>query len=416
MQKNTYGKTFASGLRLVVKHMEGLLSVSMGVLAGAGSSMESAAQNGISHFLEHMMFKGTDKRSAFEISDAMDRIGAQVNAFTSKELTCYYAKATSDHAAEAFAVLSDFVLCSIFPQEEMEREKGVVLEEIAMNEDTPDDLCLDVLAEAYFGKEGYGRTILGPAENVKNFSREDLFAYVRGRYAPENLVVSFAGNITPEEAEALVETYFEPLLQRRAAAAAPCAYAPCGGSLFRGKDIEQAHIAFAFPAPARDDAYSDAVQVANIVLGGGMSSHLFQRVREQMGLAYTVYSYLTSYAEGGVLTVYAGVNPANVRKAQRAIFETVEQFCGNALSDAEFARGKEQLKSTLILGQESTASQMILYGKRMLFNGDVLDFEGRIARIEALTKKEVSEAVMRSFGEGVRAAAIVGKVNEPLVL
>ena len=158
-----YSKKFPSGLRLVVKKIDGLLSVSMGVLVGTGSCFESAEENGISHFIEHMMFKGTEKRTAFEISDAMDRIGAQVNAFTSKDITCYYAKSTSDHAEEAFSVLSDFVLGSVFPEEEMDREKGVVLEEISMTEDTPDDLCLDVLAEAYFGREGYGRPILGPA-------------------------------------------------------------------------------------------------------------------------------------------------------------------------------------------------------------------------------------------------------------
>lgn len=412
--EQTYGKTYPSGLRLVVKRMEGLLSVSMGVLVGTGSSFERAEENGISHFLEHMMFKGTNKRTAFEISDAMDRIGAQVNAFTSKEITCYYAKATSDHAGEAFGILADFVLDSVFPQEEMGREKGVVLEEIAMTEDTPDELCLDVLSEAYFGTEGYGRTILGPAENVKNFTRDDLFGYVRERYAPENLVISFAGNITAEEAEALVQTYFAPLLAARALAPRVRPYAVRGGSLFRTKDIEQAHIAFAYGAPERDSSLFDAAQVANIVLGGGMSSRLFQRVREQLGLAYTVYSYLTAYEEGGVLTVYAGVNPKNVARAQQAVFDTIREFAADKPTEAEFARGKEQLKSSLILGQESTAAQMIQYGKRMLFNGEVLDFEERIARIDALTREDVSEAIAACFGGGVRAAALVGKVKAPL--
>ena len=413
-KEHTYGKTYPSGLRLVVKRMEGLLSVSMGVLAGTGSSHERAEENGISHFLEHMMFKGTNKRSAFAISDAMDRIGAQVNAFTSKELTCYYAKATSEHAGEAFGILADFVLDSVFPQEEMEREKGVVLEEIAMNEDTPDDLCLDVLAEAYFGAEGYGSTILGPSENVKKFTREDLFGYVRERYAPENLVISFAGNISPAEAEELVEKYFAPLLRPRPLAPRTRPFTVRGGSLFRTKDIEQAHIAFAYPAPARDDALSDAALVANIVLGGGMSSRLFQRVREQLGLAYTVYSYLTSYTEGGVLTVYAGVNPKNVERAQDAVFAVIRDLCKDKPCGAEFLRGKEQLKSSLILGQESTASQMILYGKRMLFNGDVLDFAGRIAQIEALTEEDIAQAAEQVFAGRVRAAAIVGKVNAAL--
>ena len=196
-----YHKKFPSGLRLVVKKMEGLLSVSMGVLVGTGSCYETAVENGISHFIEHMMFKGTEKRSAFEISDAMDRIGAQTNAFTSKDITCYYAKSTSEHVGEAFEILADLVLKSTFPEDEMEREKSVVLEEIAMTEDTPDDLCLDVLAEAYYGKTGYGRSILGPAENVRRFSRKELYQYIDERYNPENIVVSFAGNVEPHFAE-----------------------------------------------------------------------------------------------------------------------------------------------------------------------------------------------------------------------
>ena len=173
-----YSKKFPSGLRLVVKKIDGLLSVSMGLLVGTGSCFETEQENGISHFIEHMMFKGTPKRNAFEISDAMDRIGAQSNAFTSKDTTCYYAKSTSEHLEEAFEILSDFVLHSTFPESEMDREKGVVLEEIAMVEDTPDDLCLDVLAEAYYGAAGYGRAILGPSDNVRRFTREDLCAYI----------------------------------------------------------------------------------------------------------------------------------------------------------------------------------------------------------------------------------------------
>ena len=294
-----YSKRFPSGLRLVVKQMDGLLSVSMGVLVGTGSCFESEKENGISHFIEHMMFKGTQKRTAFEISDAMDRIGAQVNAFTSKDITCYYAKSTFDHAEDAFEVLSDFVLHSVFPEEEMAREKGVVLEEIAMTEDTPDDLCLDVLAEAYFGKEGYGRSILGPAANVRGFTRQDLFDYIAERYCPENMVVSFAGNISIARAEDLVARYMEEALVRRAFSPRQKHIELKADSLFRKKDIEQVHIAFAWPSLAREDERLDAASVVNIILGGGMSSRLFQRVRERLGLAYTVYSYLSSLRKGG---------------------------------------------------------------------------------------------------------------------
>lgn len=412
----TYYKKFPSGLRLVVKKIDGLLSVSMGAIVGTGSCFETEKENGISHFIEHMMFKGTAKRNAFEISDAMDRIGAQVNAFTSKDITCYYAKSTSDHAGEAFEILADFVLGSVFPEEEMDREKGVVLEEISMTEDTPDDLCLDVLAEAYFGKTGYGRPILGPAENVKGFSRKDLFAYIAERYAPENIVISFAGNIDPRCAEDLVQKYFEEKIEKRAFDPRTKEISQSGGSLFKTKDIEQVHIAFAYPSLKREDKMMDAALVMNTILGGGMSSRLFQKVREQMGLAYTVYSYISSFTEGGLLTVYAGVNPANVQRAQEAIFETISQFCKDKFTDDEFLRGKEQLKSSVIMGQENTASQMVAYGKHMLFTGEVLDLEKRVRDITAMTKEDCEAALAVNFDEKMMAAACVGRVDKPLVI
>lgn len=410
----TYYKKFPSGLRMVVKKIDGLLSVSMGAIVGTGSCFETQAENGISHFIEHMMFKGTGKRNAFEISDAMDRIGAQVNAFTSKDITCYYAKATSEHAGEAFEILSDFVLGSVFPEEEVDREKGVVLEEIAMTEDTPDDLCLDVLAEAYFGKEGYGRPILGPAENVKGFSRDDLFAYIAERYAPENVVISFAGNIEPKYAEELVEKYFEEKIARRAFVPRKKQISCKGGNLFKTKDIEQVHIAFAYPSLKREDKLMDAALVMNTVLGGGMSSRLFQKVREQMGLAYTVYSYISSFTEGGLLTVYAGVNPSNADRAKDAIFETISDFRKNKFTADEFERGREQLKSSVIMGQENTASQMVSYGKHLLFTGEILDLEKRVGDINAMTKEDCELALSMNFDAEKMAAAAVGRIDKPL--
>ena len=412
----TYYKKFDSGLRMVVKKIDGLLSVSMGALVGTGSCFETQSENGISHFIEHMMFKGTNKRTAFEISDAMDRIGAQVNAYTSKDITCYYAKSTSDHAGEAFEILSDFVIDSVFPEEEMEREKGVVLEEISMTEDTPDDLCLDILAEAYFGKEGYGKSILGPAENVKRFTREEMFSYIAERYNPENVVLSFAGTIDEKYAEELVEKHFESKLKKRRFVGRDKLIFPQTKSLYKYKDIEQVHIAFAYPSLAREDELMDAALVVNTIAGGGMSSRLFQKVREQMGLAYTVYSYISSFTEGGMLTVYAGVNPANVKRAQDAIFETIETFRREKFNDDEFLRGKEQIKSSVILSQENTATQMIAYGKHLLFTGEMLDLEQRVAKIDAMTKEDCERALALNFDADKMAAAVVGKVKKPLVI
>ena len=318
-----YEKRYENGLRLVVKKMEGLMSVTMGILVGTGASAETDAEDGISHFIEHMQFKGTKKRNAFEISDAFDRIGAQVNAFTGKDLTCYYSKCTTDHTAVCFELLSDLFLNSTFPEEEMEREKGVVCEEISMNEDTPEDLCLDLLAQAFYGTQNYGRNILGLTKNVKSFSVEDIKRYKKARYCPENIVISFAGGIDLKTAESLVENYFSgfekgafekrsPIIQKRHL------------SLVKQKPVEQMHIAIAYPSVVRGDKREDYVSAINGILGGSMSARLFQEVREKRGLAYSVYSYLSSFPECATLNIYAGVNPSNVTEAYEAINEVIK--------------------------------------------------------------------------------------------
>ena len=352
-------KKLNNGIRLVVKEMPGLMSVTMGIIVHTGASVESDKEDGISHFIEHMMFKGTKKRSAFRISDEMDAIGAQMNAFTSKDITCYYAKSTTGHAAEAFDILSDLFLNSVFPEEEMVREKGVIVEEINMNDDTPDDLCLDLLSEAYYGERGYGRNILGSRENVNGFTRKDIKDYMSKRYTPENIVISMAGNIDPDYAEGLVEKYFD-CVKPSVCEDRPVEIELKAGSLFKKKDIEQIHLAFAFPSVKRYDELFDATQIMNSVLGGSMSSRLFQKVREELGLAYTVYSYLSSYAETGSLVVYAGVNADNYLKSVQAVFDCINDIKKKNISKEEFMRGKEQMTSSSVFAQESTSSQMLL--------------------------------------------------------
>ena len=408
-------KELSNGVRVIVKRMEGLLSVSMGVLVGTGAAYETDAEDGISHFIEHMLFKGTATRTAFELSDAFDALGAQVNAFTGKDMTCFYSKATSDHAAEAFALLADLFLNSVFPEEEMAREKGVVVEEIHMDEDTPEDLCLDLLARTAFGNRNYGRNILGPASNVEGFMREDLFAYRRERYCPENIVISFAGNIATAEALALAETYFGGM-ERTRFTDRKKEIVQSAGSMLRKKPIEQAHFALGFPTVAREDKMRPAVQVMNAILGGGMSSRLFKKVREELGLAYSVYSYCSHYAETGMLTVYAGVSPAKAKDAFAAVQGVIESFKREGVTEEEFSRGREQVKSGSIFSQENTSSQMLLYGKEMLYNNAVYDFERRMAEIAALTRGDVMEAIKQNFDLSRAAVAAVGNLDEGLSL
>ncbi len=408
-------KTLKNGIRVIVKRMEGLLSVTMGVLVGTGAAYETDEEDGISHFIEHMQFKGTDKHTAFELSDAFDALGAQVNAFTGKDMTCFYAKSTSDHAREAFALLAELFLDSTFPEEEMAREKGVVVEEINMDEDSPEDLCLDLLARAAYGNRGYGRNILGPASNVEGFTRGQLFGYKAKKYCPENIVISFAGNLDPAEATELAEKYFGGMK-----ACAPEKQKPPvlreKNCIFRKKPIEQAHFAFAFPTVPRDDPSFSAIQVMNVVLGGGMSSRLFKKVREELGLAYSVYSYSSHYEETGLFSVYAAVNPQKAERAAEAVVSVLKDFKREGLSEEEFLRGREQLKSSNIFSQENTSSQMLLYGKQLLYKNEVYDFEKRMAEISALTREEVLAAIAQNFDFSEACVASVGNLERAITL
>lgn len=410
-----YEKRYENGLRLVVKQMEGLMSVTMGILVGTGASVETDAEDGISHFIEHMQFKGTQKRNAFEISDAFDRLGAQVNAFTGKDLTCYYSKCTSDHTAACFELLSDLFLNSTFPEEEMVREKGVVCEEISMNEDTPEDLCLDLLAQAFYGKENYGRNILGPAANVKGFTVQDIYNYKKARYCPENIVVSFAGGIDPETAQALVENYFSALEKGTFEERKPkIVYGR--KSLVKNKPIEQMHLSIAYPSVPRGDEREDYITALNAILGGSMSARLFQEVREKRGLAYSVYSYLSSFPECASQNIYAGVNPSKVQEAYEAILEVIKTMKEKGITEDEFLRSREQMKASMFFSNESSNSQMLLYGRYMLYFNQVFDFEEKLDRINAMTHAKAQEVLSVMFDESKKAVALVGKTDTPLPL
>ncbi len=393
--------------------MSGLMSVTMGILVHTGASVESDKEDGISHFIEHMMFKGTKKRTAFKISDEMDRIGAQMNAFTGKDLTCYYAKSTTGHAEEAFEILADLFLNSTFPEDELAREKGVIIEEINMNEDTPDDLCLDMLSRAYYGERGYGRNILGPRKNVEGFTRDDIKSYMQRRYCSDNIVISMAGNIDINIAEAMVEKYFAGI-QKCCCSKTDVKVELQAKSLYKTKDIEQVHIGIAFPSVKRYDKLFDATQIMNAILGGSMSSRLFQTVREELGLAYTVYSYISTYCETGTLAVYAGVNAEKYKQSAEAIYSCVNDLRKKNISEEEFLRGKEQLISSQIFAQESTSSQMLLFGKELLYRGRVYNFEDRVNKISSVTLKDVLDAIDVNFDDKFKAVSLVGAVDKPL--
>lgn len=410
-----FEKRYDNGLRLVVKQMEGLMSVTMGILVGTGAGVETDAEDGISHFIEHMQFKGTKKRNAFEISDAFDRLGAQVNAFTGKDLTCYYSKCTSDHTAACFELLSDLFLNSTFPEEEMEREKGVVCEEISMNEDTPEDLCLDLLARAFYGKENYGRNILGTTQNVKGFTVADIAKYKKARYCPENIVISFAGGIDPTMSQALVESYFGAL-EKGAFENRKPTIIQCHQSLVKRKPIEQMHIAIAYPSVPRGDEREDMVSALNAILGGSTSARLFQEVREKRGLAYSVYSYLSAFPECATQNIYAGVNPSHTEEAYQAISDVIKEMKEKGITEDEFLRSREQMKSGMFFSNESSNAQMLLYGKYMLYFDKIFDFEDKLNKLNAMTYDKAQEVLSVMFDERKKAVAVIGNTDDAFPL
>ncbi len=409
-----FTKKYNNGLRVIINKMEGFMSVSTGIIVKTGSVNESDLENGISHFIEHTMFKGTEKRSAFEISESIDNIGGQINAFTSKEITCYYTKCTSDKIEVGLDVLSDIFFNSLFDQTELDKEKGVVIEEIKMSEDTPEDILLDLLAESYFGKNGLGKTILGPEENIKRFTRNDLLGYMKKYYTADNVVLSISGGVDENKVFELIEKYFVDNF-KVSKSAPQKTFEPNGSkNLYRKKQIEQAHVGLSFPAFSSLDERAERLNVANVILGGGMSSRLFQKIREELGLAYSVYSYPSLYKDQGVLEIYAGVKTSSRDLAVEAIIDEIKKLVDNGITEQEFFRGKAQIKSSFVFGNESTVTQMLLYGKTMLLKDTVFDAEEKIKVYDSMKIQDVNEVVKEVFNLNKLSLATLSPLDNGL--
>lgn len=401
---------FKSGLRLAYKYSPSVRSVGIAVMTGVGSGNETGANNGISHFIEHMCFKGTKDKSAFDIVEYIDGIGAQINAFTSKQTTCFYTLSIDTQAENCAQILSEILFESTFDESEMEREKGVVLEEISMCEDDNSDIVLDLLAEGYFGKNPLGMTILGERKNVKKFTRQDLIDYISNNYCAESTVVSIVGNIAFDSAKELVEKYFEGKFSsncKRQWQDKRHDTTPSIKSKF--KDIEQSNIAIGFPAFEYESKYSMAELLVNTIVGGGMSSRLFQEVREKRGLAYNVYTYNSSYINNGLLSLYIGTNVESVKKAVDCTVDLIEELRKNGLTKRELERGIEQLKGSYVLGQESTGVMMRVNAKNALFTDKIFDIDQKIKEIESITLEQTKDVIDYSYDLSKASLAYIGK-------
>lgn len=401
----------SNGLRVVMEAIPFVRSVSFGVWVRNGSRNETPEINGISHFIEHMLFKGTEKRTAMEIADTMDAVGGQLNAFTSKEYTCYFTRTLDTHFDVALDVLSDMFFHSKLAQSEIDKERGVILEEISMYEDTPEDLAVDLLQWQTFPQNPLGMAILGTPETISGFTREKFRAFMDARYSPKNVVIAVAGNI--DEAEVLEKitaafgTYTgapDNFSEKEAA------YTP--GFSVKEKDIEQVHLCVGFPGIKSGIDESYALAAVNTILGGGMSSRLFQKIREQHGLVYTVYSYNASYHDTGVFLIYAALNPDNVYDVLKLISQEVRGMFTDKITAGQLAKAKEQLKSNFLLSLENAASRMNSIGRTLLMLNKVVTPDELVEKIDAIDMDAFFATCEKIFRPDQMSLSLVGKKVE----
>ena len=384
------------GLRVITEALPAVRSVSFGIWVGIGSRDESPAVAGSSHFLEHLLFKGTGRRDALEISSAIEAVGGETNAFTAKEYTCYYARVLDEDLPMATDVVCDMLTSSLITAADVEVERGVILEEIAMHDDDPGDVVHDLFTGAIFGGHPLGRPVIGSVETITNMTRDQINGFYRDRYIPGNLVVAAAGNLEHERVVEMVRAAFDSAGRLGPADAEPAAPRHGGpvpllrpSTVVRPKETEQAHVLLGGRGVHRHDERRFTLGVLNQALGGGMSSRLFQEIREKRGLAYSVYSYATQYADAGVFGVYAGCAPTRVEEVLGLVREELAAVAEKGLTDDEVVRGKGMLKGSTVLGLEDTGSRMSRIGKSELLYGDVLDIDELLAKIDAVTLDDV---------------------------
>jgi predicted Zn-dependent peptidase len=408
-----------SGLRIITEAIPAMRSVSFGVWVGVGSRDEEPGRGGVSHFLEHLLFKGTKRRNALDISAGIEAVGGETNAFTTKEYTCYYARVLDQDADMAVDVMCDLVVDSILADADVETERGVILEEIAMHDDEPSDEVHDLITEAIYGADTpLGRLISGTEETVTPMTRDQIVDFYKTRYVPANMVISVAGNLDHDAIVAMVTESFARS-GVAGATAEPSAYRPSEPPapvraptvIVHDKDTEQAHVVLGCPGLTRLDERRFAVGVLNNCLGGGMSSRLFQEIREKRGLAYSVYSYTSQYADAGVFAVYAGCAPGKVDEVLSLIRAELSRVAADGLTEAEVVRGKGMMKGSLVLGLEDTGSRMSRLGKGELLYNDLMTVDDLLARVDAVTVDDIRDVAADLLTRPM-SLALVGPFGE----
>ena len=404
--------TLPSGARVVTEHIPAVRSVTVGFWIGTGSRHERAHVAGASHFLEHLLFKGTKKRSARDIAESLEAVGGEMNAFTSKEYTCFYARCLGRDLPLAIDVLGDMITSARVLSPDVEAERDVVLEEIRMHLDTPDDLVHSVFSEAVLDGHPLGREVLGDEDTIRAMRRDQVHRWYKRQYVPGNVVVAIAGDVEHDRAVELagqVLDGWEGATPSTPAARRP----PDHGSRLsvRPRPTEQTHLVLGGLGLARSDERRHAAHVLDQALGGGMASRLFQEIRERRGLAYSVFSYLSLHAEGGIFGIYAGTAPGRAATVLDVLGDELDRAITDGFGDAELARARGALTGSLVLALEDTASRMSRLGKSLITGTPLLALDDLIARIDAVTTDHVAEVAQELLG-GPRTLAVVGPVEE----
>jgi predicted Zn-dependent peptidase len=404
--------TLPNGIRVVTEAMPYVRSVSLGIWIGSGSRIEQGPENGISHFIEHMVFKGTTNRSSEEIARSVDSVGGGLDAFTSKELVSFNTKTLDEHLPFAFDIVSDLVLNPLFREEDIEKEKSVILEEIKMEADQPEFVLHETFISNFWRGHGLGKPILGTKETVKKFGKPMLFDFYDRVYSPGNILITAAGNLKHDEIVRLVEEKFAgmPVRERPPIGALPKPHAPI--ILKKKESLEQVHIALGVPAYPLAHAARFPLYVLNTVLGGGMSSRLFQNIREKQGLAYAVYSELNLFSDTGCFTVYAGTGVETAKQVVSSVIGEFRTFKNDLISHEELRRAKDHLKGSLMLSLESTSSRMSNLARQELYFDQFLSLDEMLDNIEAVTREQVQAIADEFFRTENIALAMLGRLSD----
>ena len=398
----------SNGLRIVTERMPGLKSAALGVWINAGGRHERSEQNGIAHFLEHMAFKGTSRRSALQIAEAIEDVGGYINAYTSREMTAYYARVLEDDVMLALDVIGDIVLNPVFDPAEIEVERGVILQEIGQALDTPDDIVFDWLQEVAYPEQPIGRTILGEAARVSAFTRDDLFGFVRERYGPGQMILSAAGSVDHDQIVAEAERLFGGLTARPSTVPEPARFA--FGERRADKALEQVHFALALEGPSYRDADVYTAQVFATALGGGMSSRLFQELREKRGLCYTIFAQASAYADTGMTTIYAGTGSDQLGELAHLTIDELRK-AADQMSDEEVARARAQMKAGLLMGLESPSSRAERLARLLAIWDRVPGIDETIRMIDAVGTREMRDYGTQLVERAPAAMALYGPVS-----